>query len=63
MNKLYEPRARLLTTNRTFYYSAPQLWNEIIQELLCYQEIFSLYDYLLLVQYVPEKFTDKIDDM
>ena len=28
MNKLYEPRARLLTTNRTFYYSVPRLWNE-----------------------------------
>ena len=27
-NKLYVPRARLLTTNRTFYYSAPRLWNE-----------------------------------
>ena len=28
VNKLHEPRARLITTGRTFVYSAPRLWNE-----------------------------------
>ena len=27
VNSLYEPRARLLATERTFFYSAPKLWN------------------------------------
>ena len=28
INQLFEPEARLTTTGKTFYYSAPKLWNQ-----------------------------------